>query len=80
LTKALGPPRAGVRTVDPNRRDYLYRPTTSTVTENISEKKFAFRVDANSTVRNYEFEPTANGARLAETRSAEDGTTAVAER
>ena len=42
--KALGPLRQGTRTINVNRRNFLFWPTTSTVTEVIPEKKLAFRV------------------------------------
>jgi uncharacterized protein YndB with AHSA1/START domain len=61
MMMARGPLRAGTRTINVNRRNCLCRPTTSTVTEVIPEKKIAFRVNANGTVCSYEVEPTANG-------------------
>jgi uncharacterized protein YndB with AHSA1/START domain len=73
LMKALGPLRAGTRTINLNRRNYLYWPTTSTVTEVIPEKKLAFRTNMNNTVWSYELEPTANGTRVVESRNAENG-------
>jgi uncharacterized protein YndB with AHSA1/START domain len=74
--KALGPLRQGTMTVNLNRRNRLYWPTTSVVTEVIPEKKLAFRVPINRTIWSYELEPTESGTRLTETRHAENGTTA----
>jgi uncharacterized protein YndB with AHSA1/START domain len=73
LMKALGPLRHGTRTININRRNFLFWPTTSTVTEVIPEKKLAFRVNTNNTIWSYELEPTANGTRVVETRNAENG-------
>jgi uncharacterized protein YndB with AHSA1/START domain len=76
LMKALGPVRQGARTINLNRRNRLFWPTTSVVTEVIPEKKIAFRVPINNTVWSYELEPTDGGTRLVESRHAENGTTA----
>ena len=76
VMKALGPVRQGTRTINFNRRNRMYWPTTSVVTEVIPEKKLAFRVNQNNTVWSYELEPTETGTRLVETRHAENGTTA----
>ncbi len=73
LMKALGPLRQGTRTVNLNRRNFLFWPTTSTVTEVIPEKKLAFRVNTNNTIWSYELEPTATGTRVVESRHAENG-------
>ena len=73
LMKALGTVRQGTRTINFNRRNFLYWPTTSTVTEVIPEKKLAFRVNTNNTVWTYELEPTENGTRVVESRHAENG-------
>jgi len=73
LMKALGPLRQGTRTVNLNRRNFLFWPTTSTVTEVIPQKKLAFRVNTNNTIWSYELEPTATGTRVVESRHAEDG-------
>jgi uncharacterized protein YndB with AHSA1/START domain len=73
LMKALGPLRQGTRTINLNRRNILFWPTTSTITEVIPEKKLAFRVNTNNTVWSYELEPTANGTRLVESRDAANG-------
>lgn len=77
LMKPLGPVRPGTRTLNLNRRNYLFWPTTSTVTEVVPERKIAFRVNANNTVWSYELEPTATGTKVVETRHAENGVKAV---
>jgi hypothetical protein len=71
--KALGPLRQGTRTINLNRRNYAFWPTTSTVTEVIPEKKLAFRVNANNTIWSYELQATDAGTRVVETRHAENG-------
>ncbi len=71
--KLLGPLRAGSRTINLNRRNRLFWPTTCTVTEVVPQRKLAFRVDVNGTVWSYELEPTATGTRVVETREAPDG-------
>ena len=73
LMKAFGPLRPGTRTFNLNRRNFLFWPTTSTITEVIPERKLAFRVNANNTVWSYELEPTDTGTRVVETRHAENG-------
>jgi len=73
LMKAFGPVRPGTRTVNVNRRNYLFWPTTSRITEVVPQRKLAFRVNANNTVWSYELEPTATGTRLTESRHAENG-------
>jgi hypothetical protein len=73
LMKALGPLRQGTRTVNLNRRNFLFWPTTSTLTEVIPEKKLAFRTNTNNTVWSYELEPIANGTRVVESRRADNG-------
>ncbi|MEX0581986.1 MAG: SRPBCC family protein [Mycobacterium sp.] len=75
--KLLGPLRPGTRTLNLNRRNMLFWPTTSTITEVIPERKLAFRIPLNTTVWTYEMEPTATGTRLIESRHAENGVTAV---
>jgi uncharacterized protein YndB with AHSA1/START domain len=77
LMKAFGPLRQGSRTVNLNRRKFLFWPTTSRITEFIPEKKLAFRVDLNHTIWSYELEPTEAGTRLTESRHAETGVTAI---
>ncbi|ULE35353.1 SRPBCC family protein [Mycobacterium sp. IDR2000157661] len=73
LMKAFGPVRAGTKTINLNRRKFLFWPTTSQITEFIPDKKLAFRVNENGTVWSYELEPTESGTRLIETRHAENG-------
>ena len=73
LMKALGPVRQGTRTINLNRRNRMFWPTTSTVTEVIPEKRLAFRVNANNTIWSYELEATDAGTRVVETRHAENG-------
>ncbi|WP_099022164.1 SRPBCC family protein [Mycolicibacterium palauense] len=75
--KPLGPVRQGTRTVNLNRRNKLFWPTTSVVTELIPERKLAFRVAENRSVWSYELEPTENGTRVVESRHAENGTSAI---
>jgi uncharacterized protein YndB with AHSA1/START domain len=77
LMKALGPLRQGTRTINVNRRNWMFWPTTSTVTEVIPEKKVAFRVNINHTIWSYELEPTDTGTRVTESRHAENGVTAI---
>lgn len=77
VMRSLGPLRPGTRTLNLNRRNNLFWPTTSTITEVIPEKKLAFRVNANNTVWSYELEPTATGTRVVETRHAENGVKAI---
>jgi len=76
MMKALGPVRQGTRTINVNRRNRLFWPTTCTVTEVIPEKKLAFKADINRTIWSYELEPNETGTRLVETRHAENGVTA----
>lgn len=71
--RPFGPLRAGTRTLNFNRRNGLFWPTTSTVVEVIPEKKLAFRVDANRTIWSYELEPNGQGTRVIESRHAENG-------
>jgi uncharacterized protein YndB with AHSA1/START domain len=77
MMKLLGPLRPGTRTLNLNRRNMLFWPTTATITEVVPERKLAFRIPLNTSVWTYELEPTANGTRLVETRHAENGVTAV---
>ena len=77
MMKLLGPLRPGTRTLNLNRRNMLFWPTTSTITEVLPERKLAFRIPLNTSVWTYELEPTASGTRLVETRHAENGVTAV---
>ena len=74
--RPFGPLRGGTRTLNLNRRNRLFWPTTSTVVEVIPEKKLAFRVDMNRTIWSYELEPNGQGTRVTESRHAENGITA----
>lgn len=74
--KPLGPVRPGTRTVNINRRGWMFWPTTSVITEVVPQTKLAFRVPENRTVWSYQLEPTAGGTRLVETRHAENGISA----
>lgn len=69
----LGPLRQGTRTLNLNRRNYLFWPTTCTVTEFIPDQKLAFRVNTNGTIWSYELQPIPDGTRVIESRLAEDG-------
>ena len=73
MMRPLGPVRQGTRTLNVNRRKRLYWTTTSTITEVIPQRKFAFRVNTNNTIWSYELEPTATGTRVVESRHAENG-------
>jgi uncharacterized protein YndB with AHSA1/START domain len=77
MMKLLGPLRPGTRTINLNRRNMLFWPTTATITEVIPERKIAFRIPLNTSVWSYELEATATGTRLVETRHAENGVRAV---
>ncbi|MGO9156467.1 SRPBCC family protein [Mycobacterium sp.] len=74
--RPFGPLRQGTRTLNFNRRNRLFWPTTSTVVEVIPEKKLTFRVDANRTIWSYELEPNGQGTRVIESRHAENGVSA----
>ena len=74
LMRALGPLRHGTRTINVNRRNNLFWPTTSTVLEVIPDQKLAFRVNTNNTIWSYELQPIAEGTRVIESRHAENGT------
>lgn len=73
MMRPLGPVRQGTRTLNVNRRKRLYWTTTSTITEVVPQRKFAFRVNTNNTIWSYELEPTATGTRVIESRHAENG-------
>jgi uncharacterized protein YndB with AHSA1/START domain len=77
LMRALGPLRHGTRTINVNRRNNLFWPTTSTVLEVIPEQKLAFRVNTNNTIWSYELQPIAEGTRVIESRHAVNGTKPV---
>jgi uncharacterized protein YndB with AHSA1/START domain len=71
--RPLGPIRHGTRTLNLNRRNNLFWPTTCTVTEVIPDQKVAFRVNANNTIWSYELQPIPEGTRVIESRHAENG-------
>ncbi|OBI50655.1 polyketide cyclase [Mycobacterium kyorinense] len=75
--KPLGPLRQGTRTLNLNRRNRLFWPTTCTVTEVIPEQKLAFKVNANGTIWSYELQSIPEGTRLVESRHAENGVKAI---
>ena len=77
VMKPIGQLRQGGRTINVNRRGFMFWPTTCRITELVPEKKLAFRVNENHTVWSYELEPTEAGTRVVETRHAENGTTAL---
>ncbi|OBH90293.1 MULTISPECIES: SRPBCC family protein [unclassified Mycobacterium] len=74
--KSFGPLRQGTRTLNLNRRNRMFWPTTCTIVEVIPETKLAFRVRTNGTIWSYELEPTGAGTRVTESRHAENGVTA----
>ncbi|MCV7377814.1 polyketide cyclase [Mycobacterium alsense] len=75
--RPLGPLRPGTRTLNLNRRNRMFWPTTCTVVEVVPERRLAFRVDANGTVWSYELEANGQGTRVIESRHAENGVSAV---
>lgn len=74
--KPFGPLRAGTRTLNLNRRNRMFWPTTCTLVEVVPEERLAFRVDVNGTVWSYELEANGQGTRLIESRHAENGVSA----
>ena len=76
LMRPFGPLRAGTRTLNLNRRNRLFWPTTCTVTEVVPEKRLAFRVNSNGSIWSYELEPHGEGTRVTESRHAENGVSA----
>jgi uncharacterized protein YndB with AHSA1/START domain len=74
--KPFGPVRQGTRTLNLNRRNHMYWPTTCTVVEIVPARKLAFRVNTNHTIWSYELEPTNGCTRVMESRHAENGVTA----
>jgi uncharacterized protein YndB with AHSA1/START domain len=75
--KSFGPLRAGTRTLNLNRRNRMFWPTTCTVLEVIPEKKLAFRVNTNHSIWSYELERNGESTRVIESRHAENGVAAV---
>src|SRR6202789_4629360 len=57
LMRALGPVRPGTRTVNLNRRNLLFWPTTATVIEVVPDHKLAFRVNNHNTTGADELHP-----------------------
>lgn len=74
--KPFGPLRQRTRTLNLNRRNRMFWPTSCTVVEVIPDKKLAFRVNANRTIWSYELEPNGEGTRVIESRHAENGVSA----
>lgn len=74
--RPFGPLRPGTRTLNFNRRNRMFWPTTCTVVEVVPEQRLAFRVDANGTIWSYELEPAGQGTRVTESRHAENGVSA----
>ena len=74
--RPFGPLRAGTRTLNLNRRNRMFWPTTCTVVEVVPTKKLAFRVDTNRTIWSYELEANGQGTRVTESRHAENGVNA----
>lgn len=74
--KPFGPLRAGTRTLNLNRRNRMFWPTTCTLVEVVPEERLAFRVDVNGTVWSYELEANGQGTRVIESRHAENGVSA----
>ena len=75
--KPFGPLRRGTRTLNLNRRNRLFWPTTCTVVEIIPEQKLAFRVDLSRAIWSYELAPNGQGTRVTESRHAENGLSAL---
>jgi uncharacterized protein YndB with AHSA1/START domain len=73
MMRQLGPLRNGTRTINVNRRNFLFWPTTCTVLEVVPDEKLAFRVNMNNTVWSYELQPIPEGTRVIESRHAENG-------
>jgi uncharacterized protein YndB with AHSA1/START domain len=72
----FGPLRQGTHTLNFNRRNRLFWPTTCTVVEVIPEQKLAFRVNTNRSIWSYELEPKGEATRVIESRHAENGVSA----
>lgn len=75
MMRQLGPLRNGTRTINVNRRNFLFWATTCTVLEVVPDEKLAFRVNTNNTVWSYELQPIPEGTRVIESRHAENGVT-----
>ena len=74
--RPLGSLRRGTRTLNLNRRNRMYWPTTCTIVEVIPNTKLAFRVNANRTIWTYELEANGDTTRVIESRHAENGVSA----
>jgi uncharacterized protein YndB with AHSA1/START domain len=74
--KPFGSLRLGTRTLNLNRRNRMWWPTTCTVVEVIPDTKLAFRVNTNRTIWSYELESTGGGTHVIESRHAENGVSA----
>jgi uncharacterized protein YndB with AHSA1/START domain len=74
--KPFGPLRQGTRTLNFNRRNRIFWPTTCTVVEVIPQEKLAFRVNVNRSIWSYELESNGEGTRVTESRHAENGVSA----
>ncbi|CAM2959052.1 polyketide cyclase [Mycobacterium intermedium] len=75
--RPFGQLRPGARTLNFNRRNRLFWPTTCTIVDVVPNKRLAFKVNTNHTVWTYELEPNGEGTRVTESRHAENGVTAV---
>lgn len=73
MMRPMGELKPGTKTLNMNRRNRMFWPTTSTITEFEPQRKLAFRVNQNNTVWSYELEPTTSGTRVVESRHAENG-------
>jgi uncharacterized protein YndB with AHSA1/START domain len=74
--RPFGPLRAGTRTLNLNRRNRMFWPTTCTVVDVVPQKRLAFRVHPNRTIWSYELEANGQGTRVIESRHAENGVSA----
>ncbi|GAB3009018.1 SRPBCC family protein [Mycobacterium bourgelatii] len=75
--RPFGPLRPGARTLNFNRRNRLFWPTTCTIVDVVPNKRLTFKVDTNGSVWTYELEPNGEGTRVIESRHAENGVKAV---
>lgn len=75
----LGRPRVGARTVNVNRRGWVFWPTSSTILRYAPEQEIAWSVPASGTVWSLELTPTpAGGTRLVHRRAVPGGRPLVA--
>ncbi|MEG9225214.1 SRPBCC family protein [Aeromicrobium sp. Sec7.5] len=68
-----GEVKQGARTINVNRQGWKVWPTRSYVKVFEPERTLALKIAENGTVWTYELEPTADGTRLIESRTAPDG-------